>query len=64
MEWIDAKTELPAGHFKKYYLKIRWNEKMVGIIKTAGFYNPENKLFYTNSGSHFKIKYVQWLKED
>lgn len=64
MEWIDATKELPDGYLKKYYLKIRWNEKRVGIIKSVGFYNPENKKFYTNGGGYFKIKYVQWLKED
>lgn len=64
MEWIDATKELPDGYLKKCYLKISWNVKIVGIIKTVGFYNPENKQFHTDNRGLFKRKYVQWLKED
>lgn len=64
MEWIDAKTELPTGYLQKYYLKINWNVKIVGTIKTVGFWNNENKKFHTDNRGLFSKKYVQWLKEE
>lgn len=63
MEWIDASVELPPIKLGSYFLKIRWNEKRIGITKTSGFWNYERKVFMTSRGE-YKKKHVQWLKED
>ena len=64
MEWIDATKELPNVPWgTKLWLKIRWNEKRIGITKAVGFWIPERKIFMTERGRYKKI-FVQWLKED
>lgn len=64
MEWIDATKENPNVSWgTSLWLKIRWNEKRIGITKATGFYYPELKQYVTSWG-RYKPKYVQWLKED
>jgi len=63
MEWIDATKEKPdVAWGTSLWLKIRWNEKRIGITKATGFYCPESKLYFTPRG-RYNPKYVQWLKE-
>jgi hypothetical protein len=69
MEWIDSTKAVPLDWLKipnvqaTFYLKVRWNEKRYGLLRTTGFFNSERNVWMTNKGE-FKKKYVQWLKED